>query len=160
MTTLSENEAKKFGISADLRRNYARLEVVKNNYGATGTRLYFKREPDFDYQVSVLVPVTLVPVPKKVSRRDQLSKKIFDLLANSPKPISKTELRDKYSGLDRDLGASEAEVRKVMKELLENGTLLERKPTEDERKSFRLSPNIRSVLVPGDWPGEGCREGA
>lgn len=158
MTSLSEADSKKFGIQPDMRLSYARLQVVKNNYGATGTTLYFKRQHDPDYQVSVLVPVTLVPVAKKATRQHQLAQKIIDLLALSPKPISKTELRDKYSGLDRDLGASEGEVRKVVKEMLEDGRLVERKPTDDERKIFRLSPNIRCVLVPSDWPGEGCRD--
>jgi hypothetical protein len=159
MTSLSEADSKKFGIIPEARLSYARLQVVKNNYGATGTTLYFKREHDPDYQVSVLIPVNLVPVPKKATRQHQLAQKIIDLLALSPKPISKTELRDKYSGVDRGLGASESDVRKAVKEMLEDGRLVERKPTDDERKVFRLSPNIRSVLVLGAWPGEGCRDG-
>lgn len=157
MTSLSEADSKKFGIHPDNRRHYARLQVVKNNYGATGTTLYFKREHDPDYQVSVLVPITLTAVPKSVSQQQQLAQKIIDLLVMSPKPISKTELRDKYSGADRQLGASESVVRKVVKEMVDDGRLVERKPTESERKLHRLSANIRTVLVPGDWPGDGCR---
>lgn len=158
MTSLNEADSKKFGILPEARLSYARLQVVKNNYGATGTTLYFKRDHDPDYQVSVLVPVNLLPVPKKANRQHQLSNKIISLLELSAKPISKTELRERYSGMDRDLGASEADVRKAVKEMLEDRRLVERKPTEEERKVYRLSPNIRMVLEPGDLPGEGCRD--
>ncbi len=157
MTSLSEGDSKKFGILPDARLSYARLQVVKNNYGATGTTLYFKREHDPDYQVSVLVPVTLALVQKKVNQQQQLEQKIIDLLVLSKKPISKTELRDRYSGVDGQLGASEAAVRNVIKEMIFSGRLVERKPTDSERKLHRLSANIRSVLEPVSWPGVGCR---
>jgi hypothetical protein len=149
MTTLSDREGKSFGLLPAARTNYARLQVVKNNYGRTGTKLYFERVSDPDFQVSQLVPVQLTSVNKKGCGQTSLEKSIIEIVSTLPVPIGKTRFRDTYSGKSRQLKASESEVRHALERMLMDGRLLERIPNQDERKLWRLSANVKTVLTPG-----------
>ena len=143
--TMREKEAKQFGLSDAERKDHVCMSVVKANYGPTGGQWWFKKEVVPDWHVVQLVPVFLLP-KGQASIRSTLSRKITDLIKRMPGQLSTRALRDKYAGTQQELGASEAEVRKVVDRLLDQGDLIVRTPTDDERKKYRLSPNVRSVL--------------
>ena len=149
MTTLSDREGKNFGLLPSVRTNYARLQVVKNNYGRTGTKFYFERLSDPDFQVSPLAPVALMAVPKKGIGQSSLERSIIEIVSALQVPIGKTRFRDTYSGKSRQLKASESDVRSALERMLMDGRLLELTPSQDERKLWRLSANVKTVLVPG-----------
>lgn len=157
MTTMKPQDARTFGIPEQVRQNYARLAVVKNNYGKTGTKIYFHRRYDPDFQVSPLEPLALQPVPKAGAQGQQaLGNKIIDIVKQVPAPLTPTKLRNHYSGKSGTLNASEAEVEAAIKKLVSDGQLELRPPTPEEREQHNLHKNVRKVLWPGKVQGEGC----
>jgi hypothetical protein len=69
-----------------------------------------------------------------------------DLIKANPGRITERALRDKYSGLNGKLGASESEVKRTLQRLLDEGNVISRAPTDQERKLHRLSHNVKAVL--------------
>jgi hypothetical protein len=154
MTTLSDSECKKFGIQADVRSNYARLQVVKNNHGRTGTLLYFHRRYDPTWQVAPLDLVKLSQASKAPAASIEL--KIAQDVAILKQLMSKSSYCERRSGANGPVGIGEKQLRMHVERMLMRGQLQERKPTEAERIQHRLSHNIRSVLVPGTLSGDRC----
>jgi RecA-family ATPase len=154
MTTLSDGECKRFGIQPDVRANYARLQVVKNNYGKTGTLLYFHRRYDPTWQVAPLDPVKLSPASKAPAV--SIEKKIAQDLASLGQVMSKTSYCERRSGAKGSVGVSEKQMRMHVERMLMCGQLEERPPTDAERMQHRLSHNTRLVLVPGKLSGARC----
>lgn len=154
MTTLSDTECKKFGIQPDAKSNYARLQVVKNNYGRTGSLLYFHRRYDPTWQVAPLDPVKLSPPAKAPAVSIEL--KIAQDLAGLGQVMSKTSYCERRSGAKGFVGVSEKQMRMHVDLMLMRGQLEERPPTKAERIQHRLSHNTRLVLVPGKLSGARC----
>ena len=157
MTTLKNDEAKRFGVPETVRSQYVRFDVMKNNYGPTGEVIHFLRRHDPDRQVSVLEPVTLKP--KQKTPVATTKQKVLDDLnrcKTEGKLFSRSGFAQRRSGKDGPLGVSEKELRGLLEEMLANGLLEERSPTDDERRLQRISSNVRTVLVPTELPGEQC----
>ncbi len=157
MTTLKKDDAKRFGVPETVRSQYVRFDVMKNNYGPTGEVIHFLRRHDLDWQVSVLEPVTLQPKQKTTVATTK--QKVLDDLnrcKTEGKLFSRSRFAQRRSGKDGPIGVSEKELRGLLEEMLANGLLEERSPTDDERRSQRISSNVRTVLVPTELPGEQC----
>ena len=67
-------------------------------------------------------------------------------MKSKPAQLTVRILRDRYSGLKRDLGASERDVRQAVERSLEEGNLILRAPSDEERNRYRISSNVRAVL--------------
>lgn len=143
--TMREKEAKHFGLSDAERKEHISLNVVKANYGQSGTSWWFKKVPVIGWQAIKLEPVFLLP-KGQMATLNQLSRKITDLIKANPGRITERALRDKYSGLNGKLAASEAEVKRTLQKLLDEGNVISRAPTDQERKLHRLSHNVKAVL--------------
>jgi hypothetical protein len=143
--TMREKEAKHFGLSDADRKDHICLNVVKANYGPSGTSWWFKKEAVAGWQAIKLESVYLLP-KNQMATQSQLSRRIIDLIKSMPGQISERALRDKYSGLNGKLEASEADVKRTLQRQLDEGTLIRRAPTEDERKLYRLSHNVKETL--------------
>jgi hypothetical protein len=143
--TMREKEAKHFGLSDAERKEHVSLNVVKANYGPSGTSWWFKKGPIIGWQAIKLEPVYLLP-KGQMNSQSQLSRKITDLIKANPGRITERALRDKYSGLNGKLGASESEVKRTLQRLLDEGNVISRAPTDQERKLHRLSHNVKAVL--------------
>ncbi len=143
--TMREKEAKHFGLNDSDRKEHVSLNVVKANYGPSGTSWWFKKVPVQGWQAIMLEPVILLP-KSQMATLNQLSRKITDLIKNNPGRISERALRDKYSGLNGQLAASESEVKRTLQRLLDEGNLIRRSPTDQERKLHRLSHNVKEIL--------------
>lgn len=154
MTTLSDAECKKFGVKPDVKSNYARLQVVKNNYGRTGTLLYFIRRHDPTWQVAPLDPVQMTPVTK--SAGVDVQTKIANDVGALGTLMSKSQYCQRRSGANGALGIGEKQLRMHVDLMLMRGQLAEHVPTEAERLKHRLSHNTRKVLVSGTWNGARC----
>ena len=60
--------------------------------------------------------------------------------------MTERRLRD-MSGKEGTLGASDSKVRAATEAMLEEGVIERRTPTPEERKTHRLSGQVREVLV-------------
>ena len=143
--TMREKEAKHFGLSDIERKEHVSLNVVKANYGPSGTSWWFKKVPVQGWQAIKLEPVLLLP-KSQITILSQLSRKITDLIKANPGRISERSLRDKYAGLNGGLAASESEVKRTLQRLLDEGNVISRAPTDQERKLHRLSHNVKAIL--------------
>jgi hypothetical protein len=149
---MREKEAKHFGLSDVERKEHVSLNVVKANYGPSGTSWWFKKVPIQGWQAIKLEPVLLLP-KNQMANLNQLSRKITDLIKANPGRISERALRDKYSGLNGQLAASESEVKRTLQRLLDEGNVIRRAPTHQERTLHRLSHNIKDILDLPDSAG-------
>jgi hypothetical protein len=149
---MREKEAKHFGLSDAERKEHVSLNVVKANYGPSGTSWWFKKVPVQGWQAIKLEPVLLLP-KNQMANLNQLSRKITDLIKAHPGRLSERALRDKYSGLNGPLAASESEVKRTLQRLLDEGNVIRRAPTNQERKLHRLSHNIKDILDLPDSAG-------
>lgn len=152
MTTLSDAECKKFGIKPDAKSSYARLQVVKNNYGRTGTLLYFIRRHDPTWQVAPLDPVQLTPATKTSSV--DIHTKIANDVGGLGTLMSKSTYCQRRSGVNGALGIGEKQLRMHVDLMLMRGQLAEHSPSDIERQKHKLSHNTRKVLVLGNWGGD------
>jgi hypothetical protein len=142
---MREKEAKHFGMSDIERKEHVSLNVVKANYGPSGTSWWFKKVAVSGWQAIELEPVFLLP-KSQMATMSLLSRKITDLIKDNPGRITERALRDKYAGQSGKLAASEAEVKRTLHRLLDEGNLIRRPPTDEERKLHRLSHNVKEVL--------------
>jgi len=142
---MREKEAKHFGMSDAERKEHVSLNVVKANYGPSGTSWWFKKVPVQGWQAIKLEPVFLLP-KSQMATLSQLSRKISDLIKDNPGRITERGLRDKYSGLNGKLAASESEVKRTLQRLFDEGNVIRRSPTDEERKLHRLSHNVKDIL--------------
>jgi AAA domain/Primase C terminal 2 (PriCT-2) len=143
--TMREKEAKQFGLSDADRKEHVCMQVVKANYGPTGGSWWFKKEVIPNWSTVELVPVFLLP-KGQANTQSSLARKITDIVKANPGQLTKRVLRDRYSGTNGQLGASERAVRVALERLLQEGTLILRALTKAEREKHRLSSNTRTVL--------------
>ena len=142
---MREKEAKHFGMSDAERKEHVSLNVVKANYGPSGTSWWFKKVSVQGWQAIKLEPVFLLP-KSQMATLSQLSRKISDLIKDNPGRITERALRDKYSGLNGKLAASESEVKRTLQRLFDEGNVIRRSPTDEERKLHSLSHNVKDIL--------------
>lgn len=142
---MREKEAKQFGLSDAERKDHISLNVVKANYGPSGTSWWFKKVPVNGWQAIKLEPVFLLP-KGQMATLNQVSRKITDLIKAYPGRITARALRDKYAGLNGKLEASESEVKRTLQRLLDEGHVISRSPTDQERRLHRLSHNVKDIL--------------
>ncbi len=146
LATMRPKEAKALAIPDNLRQQYVSLTVVKNNYGKTGAVSWFMRDSPPGWEVGVLVPVDLQPPLKCATPSAAVAERIKQFIAAHPGQYSKTALREQRGGKTGVLKASKSEVAAATDDLLANGELITRVPTQEERSNFNLSQQIKSVL--------------
>lgn len=146
IATMRPNEAKALGIPDAIRQQYVSMTVVKNNYGKTGEATWFTRASPPDWEVGVLCPVDLQPPVRCTTLNAGTATRIRHFVAEHPGQYSKSGLRDKRSGKDGELKASKQEVAAAIEDLLDNGELITRVPTHEERKKFDLPQQTKVVL--------------
>jgi hypothetical protein len=144
MHTMRPSEAKVFGLSDDARKELVGLTVVKANYGPSNQKWWLRKEVLQGWQVVELEPAFLLP-KGQAQMHSTLTKKIIDLVKRKPCQLSMRGIRD-HAGTKRELGASERDVVATLKRALEEGSLILRVPTPDERKSYKLSVSVREIV--------------
>lgn len=147
MWTMREKEAKNYHVSDVERSTYLRIENVKANYAKTGGGYWLKRTYLADWEVAVLEKANIYSssIFQSNSTTD-LRQRILDELRKKPGGITERKLRDK-AGKTSVLKASDAKVRVEIGEMLEEGLIVSRPPTPDERKTHRLPGQVQEVLV-------------
>lgn len=144
MATMRTTEAKNFGVSSDQRSHFVSLTVVKNNYGPTGDVFWLERIR-FD-EVGLLQPIKLSLPVSPVKGSAAVAARLVETVRSHPGRYSRTKLRDSFSGKNGPLGASKASVDEAIDTCLEDGRLKMRSPTDEERKRYGLTGQVRFVL--------------
>lgn len=147
MWTMREEEAKSHHVPELDRMKYVRLENVKANYAQTGGGYWFKRKFMQDWDVAVLEQVALYsPSIFEAKGTHALRDRILSELRKKPGGITERHLRD-MSGKNGLLKASDASVRKEVQSMLEDALIDRRKPTDAERRQFKLGGGVREILA-------------
>lgn len=145
LATMTKDKARLFGVAEADRREYVALTGVKANYTRDGQEFWFRRV-SFD-EVGVLEHVTLTPPIKQGKSLITLTGNVLQTVLGSPGRYPKTKLRDEFQG--KKAGpwqASKAEIESCIDDLLQQGKLVNRSPTADERKRYNHRGQVTAVL--------------
>ena len=146
LRAMTDEEGKKLGIDPAVRSAYASFTCVKNNYGPIGDSSWLHRRSVEGYGVGVLQHVDIRPAIKGFVAADEaLRQRIIKLLREKPN-LTKYGL-DGYARIDDRLKASKAEVARVREELLREGVLRYRAPTNDERIQLGINAQTSGLLT-------------
>lgn len=145
MIMMPPEDARKYGLE-DTRKEYVRLSLAKNSYGASDNVLWLKKVVSPKYHTVVLEPVKLsklIPVAK-LSELEKISLHICTYLAKHPN-VTRNQL-DKLSGIKGSLKASKAKVRESLDGLIATGRVKVYKVSESERSSLGLAKQVKEIL--------------
>lgn len=145
---MREDEAKGLDLKGEDRSDVVCLRNVKANYAATGSCYWFKRVYLPGWGVAVLEQIMLLPVQGSArgGKAGLLRQRILDKLISKPGGVTLRSLRGQ-AGKDGPLGASDMAVRAEIDRMLDDAVIVQRPPTEDERRIHRLGGQVRAVLV-------------
>jgi hypothetical protein len=145
MWTMRAEDAKDYLVADEERQKYVAFSNVKSNYGPTGRLWWLKRELIEGWDVAVLVPTLLRSARLFQSKGvKNLRMRVLDVIRSHPCTTIR-RLRDR-AGKTNSLGASESKVRVEVEKMLEEGVILRRRPTAQERREHRLASGVREVL--------------
>lgn len=145
MTTMSEDQAKPFGINKAGRTDFVALTGVKANYSKDGQEFWFRKVP-FD-EVAVLEHVALSPKQAQTKQTVTLQGHILQAVKSSPGRYSKTRLRDQHHGKTKSSwAASKGEIESAIDDMLKAGQLVNRRPTAADVKTYGHGPQVKMVL--------------
>lgn len=145
---MREDEAKGLDLKGEDRSDVVCLRNVKANYAATGSCYWFKRVYLPGWGVAVLEQIMLLPVQGSArgGKAGLLRQRILDKLISKPGGVTLRSLRGQ-AGKDGPLGASDMAVRAEIDRMLDDAVIVQRPPTDDERRIHRLGGQVRAVLV-------------
>jgi hypothetical protein len=144
MHTMRPSEAKVFGLSDDERKKLVGLTVVKSNYGPSNQKWWLRKEVIKSWQVVELVPEFLLP-KGQAQMHSTLTKRIIDLVKRKPCQLTKRRIRDQ-AGTKRELAASERDVVAAVDRALNEGVLILRAPTQEERRTYKVPASVREIV--------------
>jgi hypothetical protein len=143
---MREEEAKRHYVPESERHNWVRVQNVKANYARSGLGWWFNRVVVADWEIAVLEYQALATVEEFTpNKRANLQRKILDHLRAHP-GSSKRALRDR-AGRKGVFGVSDRELMSEINEMLETGLLTARAPTPEERRAWRLTGQVREVVI-------------
>lgn len=143
--TISEEDAKKYGIEQDYRQ-YSRLEVPKNSYGPSDGGIWLRKVHSPDYHTVVVEPVQLsLPVPQSIkSKNDRLLEEILTHIRTG-QWITRNQL-DGLSGTDGKFKVSKTKLREVIAAGIDSGSIIVHTVTAEDRDKHRLAKQVKEVL--------------
>ena len=148
LKTMTADEAKKYAVSEDSRKDYVSLSSVKGNYIPPDQKIWLLRKPMEQYETIVLDPVNLqIPVKAPMGANRKLRSKILELVSGWP-CLTRNKL-EMHAGKDGTLGVSKDKVRIELDSMLNEGLLTLRDPTENERVTHRLRGQTSGILMLG-----------
>lgn len=148
VNTMRPHEASEFGVPEKESGWYLCLTAAKVNYGRSGTRYWFKKDEVAGWDSIRLEPVNLFP-QSLFRNHSALSKTLIENVKAKPGYYTARKLRD-LAGTDGPLKASDAEVRRTLNRMIDEGQLISRAPTAMEREQYRLQSQVREVLDVAD----------
>jgi AAA domain len=145
MIPMSEEIARKFGLEAT-RKDYVRLALAKNSYGASDNGLWLRKVYTPNYHTIVIEPVDLItPVPaSKLNEIQKISGSIYNYLLHNP--FTTSNRIDMLSGKNGQFKASKDKIRTALKDLIEAGSVECSAISEQERKEHRIPKQVKNIL--------------
>lgn len=142
---MKKDQAKAHSVTESERLQYVRVQAVKANYADPSAGFWFKKRVLEEWGVAVLEPATLRTAVKPLKRAAaDLRTRILEML--QVRPMTARQLRDR-AGRDGDLQASEDKVRLEIQQMLDDGLIERRKPSDHEKRLHKLPSATREVLV-------------
>jgi hypothetical protein len=143
---MDDAQGKEFGINPDLRKDYASLSIVKNNYGPTGDSFWLKRTLIESHSVSVLEHVNLTIPAQPLKGGDVLQKRILTKIAMHQGKYSKRGFIDAHTGSESNLKATKRAIKTALDDLIANGEVILKAPSPELRKQLTLHHTIKETL--------------
>lgn len=143
-TTMSREEAKKFGKAEKERREYTRLSIQKANAVACGDVCWLHSVylPDFD--TVALERVDLAPArPDAETKLQAARESIWSKAKDNPGRYSVSQFAQRFS---QELGLHREKLRSTIQSMLDGGYLELRPPTEHERQAHKLTRQTTEVI--------------
>jgi hypothetical protein len=141
---LPEGDAKALGMSDP--ENFGKLMIPKNNYGPAGQFGYLRREfvPPF-HTIRIVPFVNVAAAIRSVMPRDErLKEKLRAYVAAHPGTTkNKIEI---LSGKGGRFGISKSELRRLLQEMLDDGALVSREVSPEEKAALGLPRQAAEVL--------------
>ena len=143
--TMSEEDAKKYGITQD-HRQYSRLEVPKNSYGPSDGGIWLRKVHSADYHTVVVEPVQLtLPAPQSIkSSSDRLLEDLLTHLRTN-QWITRNQL-DGLSGKDGKFKVSKSRLRDVVAAGIDTGSIIVHTVSPEDRDANGLAKQVKEVL--------------
>lgn len=145
MIPMPIEEAKKYGLE-ETRRDYVRLSIPKNSYGAPDSVLWLRKVFSAKYHTVTFNPVTITkPIPaSKLSGLHKVQASILNYLSTHPN-VTRNHL-EKISGIKGPLGASKAMIREAIDGLISTGAVEAYKVNEVDRVKLNLPKQVKEIL--------------
>lgn len=146
LKTMSEEEAKRFAIPQDARKQYVSLSSVKGNYIPADQKMWLLKVSMESYETTVLDHLELqVPARAYPGANLKLRSKIKALV--SERTFLTRNGLERYSGKDGVLGVSKDKLRIEIDSMLSDGMLGVREPTAQERLQHKIKGKTDGILV-------------
>jgi hypothetical protein len=149
---MREAEVKELNVSENERKNFVSMTVVKNNYGPTYDRLWFRKAPQDDCAVLQNIDETHFgsgngSVYEGITKEGKLDAIIKAFIRKQPGKFTVNKIKNDYSGKNGPFEASQKSVVQSLDRLIEDGELIQRSPTDDERKQYQHRKDRRVLDV-------------
>lgn len=147
MITMPIEDAKKYGLLGT-RKEYVKLSLAKNSYGASDNDLWLRKVYAKKYHTVTFEPVTLsLPISVgKLSELQKIGNLIGDYITKHPN-TTRNKL-DKLSGARGIFKGSKAKVRGALEELIFAEEIFVHTVDEVERNTLGLPKQVKEVLRP------------
>lgn len=133
LVAMNENEAKRYGIDTNSRRDYVKLVVVKNNIGRTGEEHWYRREERPLHHTGVLVPIDFnSTAPTGTQRNTTLQERIVALIREKNGELTANALRN-HATRNGPLKASQIQVAQALETLVAIGKVAKVEITKANR---------------------------
>jgi hypothetical protein len=146
LRTMDDAEGKTFGIGSDMRKNYASLSIVKNNYGPTGGEFWLQRVTVESHSVSVLEHVHLSIPLAPVTGIEGLQKRIISTITQHQGKYSRRGFIDAYTGDKSYIKAPKRTIEQALDNIITSGEVTIKPPTDEVRKQWNLHHKVKETL--------------
>lgn len=146
LKTMTDDEAKKYAIPIEARKQYISLSSVKGNYIPPDQKLWMIKTVLNLYETTVLDPIDLqIPAKERAGTNYKLRQKILNLVAEKTY-LTRNKL-ESYAGRGSMLGESKDKVRAELDSMLADGLLTTRPPSEHERRQYQIRGKTIGILT-------------
>lgn len=146
-TGMSKDEAKRFGISEGERRNYTRLSVQKANSVACGDVCWLRSIYHPQLDTVALEQADLKPITPAGEKKVAVAQEsIWTLVQDCPGKFSVSDFSQRYSS---QLKLGREKIRIAILDMVAEGFLRLRAPSDAERETYDLTHRVKEVLVVG-----------
>lgn len=151
LRTLDPDRARHYGLHAEQAGQFARLDVVKNNYGEPWPGMWVKRLPG-----GLLAPASLkyrtagkaneqAKAQRQYKKVSPAIESVVSAAEQSGKPLSRHSLLRKHARLTGKLGAGKTVVENVLQDMIDAGKIEEINAESGRGRRLRVSPSVSSA---------------